>query len=250
VHQLRVAARTLRSAISTFRKAVADKDVERIKGELRWLARACDQARNLDVFAEGTVTPALKLDSPPRGLPELADAIDAGRDHARTEVVQAVGSARFRDFLIELAAWLQTGEWLSDERAERRAKPFAADALDARRRKLLKAGRRLDEATDAERHKVRIGAKKLRYAAEGFQSLFGRKAAGRFIDRLKDLQDELGALNDLATAEALLAELDLAPEAALAAGELVGRKSATKSRLIARAAEAVEKLADVEPFWR
>jgi inorganic triphosphatase YgiF len=250
VHQLRVAARTLRSELSTFKAVVADQEFEHVKGELRWIAKACDQARNLDVFADDTVAPAAGLSPPPAGLEALSPALDAAREHARADVSDAVASARFRDLLIEVTGWVETGDWTTGEAASQPARKFAAHALHRRRRNLLRDGRRLAHATDQERHQVRIDAKKLRYAAEGFESLFGRKAARRFIDRLKMLQDELGALNDLATAETLIPSLGLPPEAALAAGELVGRKACEKSDHIARAAKALKHLEEVEPFWR
>ena len=109
---------------------------------------------------------------------------------------------------------------------------------------------RLAALSDEERHQVRIDAKKLRYAAEGFQGLYGRKAADRFIKTLKALQDELGALNDIVTAETLMSRLGLTSEAAFAAGEVVGRKAADKQRHIKAAAKALDRLEAVQPFWR
>jgi CHAD domain-containing protein len=183
-------------------------------------------------------------------LASLTAAIEAARERARAEVAEAVASVRFRDLLIEVTGWVDTGEWLSHAPSGEPARPFAARALQSRRRKLMKDGRGLSKLSDHDRHQVRIDAKKLRYAAEGFQALFGRKAAGRFIKPLKALQDELGALNDVATAEALIVSLRLSPEAAFAAGELIGRKSADRDRHIARGAKALDALADVDPFWR
>lgn len=250
VHQLRVAARALRSALSTYREAVEDDDFGRIKGELRWLAKACDDARNLDVFADETLAWAGQLQPPPPSLPVLAAEIQAAREHAAADVAQVVASARFRDLLIEVTGWVDTGAWLSRPPSGEPAQPFADDALQGRRRKLLKDGRRLAALSDEERHQVRIDAKKLRYAAEGFQGLYGRKAADRFIKTLKALQDELGALNDIVTAETLMSRLGLTSEAAFAAGEVVGRKAADKQRHIKAAAKALDRLEAVQPFWR
>lgn len=250
VHQLRVAARALRSALSTYREAVEDGDFARVKSELRWLAKACDDARNLDVFAEETLTWAAGLEPPPPSLPALAAEIQAAREHAAADVAQVVASARFRDLLIAVTGWVDTGAWLSRPPSGEPARPFAAEALQDRRRKLLKDGRDLARLNDEERHKVRIDAKKLRYAAEGFQGLYARKAADRFIKALKGLQDELGALNDIVTAETLLGGLGLTSEAAFAAGELVGRKAADKQRHIKAAARALDRLEAAPPFWR
>ena len=121
--------------------------------------------------------------------------------------------------------------------------------LRKRRKKVLKDGRDLETLSDEDRHQVRIDAKKLRYAAEGFEGLFARKPARRFIDRLKALQDELGDLNDLATQEPMLAHLSLVPDAALAAGEIVGRKAAAKRKLLRRAAKALDRLEGAKTFW-
>lgn len=56
---------------------------------------------------------------------------------------------------------------------------------------------------DEHRHEARKDAKKLRYAAEFFRSLFSDKwdvrPYKRFIGAMEALQDELGALNDFAT---------------------------------------------------
>jgi triphosphatase len=249
VHQLRVAARALRSALSTFRKAVEDGGYESVQTELRWLAKACDDARNLHVFLADTVEPAAKLETRPRGLDALTSALEQARDKAHAEVALTVGSARFRELLIAVTGWVDTGAWWAGEVARSPARRFAARALDKRRRKLMKDGR-LQEATDEERHKARIDAKKLRYAAEGFEGVYGRKATHRFIERLKTLQEDLGALNDLVTAETLISSLELSPDAAFAAGELVGLKAAGKERHIEAAGEALKALKQAEPFWR
>jgi CHAD domain-containing protein len=250
LHQLRVGVRTLRSALSTFREAVEDKAFDGVKVELRWLAKACDEARNLDVFSEQLLAPALKAEPSDSGLAALAQAIQAARDHAAADVEQVVASARFRDLLIEVTGWLETGDWLANPSVRGPARPFAKRVLQARRRKLLKDGRELKRLDDVRRHKVRIDAKALRYAAEGFHGLFGRRATSRFVKALKAVQDELGALNDLVTAAALLTGLGLSAEAAFAGGELVGRGLAGKSRRIARAAKALDRLSETEAFWR
>jgi inorganic triphosphatase YgiF len=248
LHQLRVAARTLRSGLSTFKDVVADGAFEQVKTELRWLAKGCDQARNLDVFA-GEVDAAAKLDPPPRGLAALAEDVASARDTAYGDVVAAVCSTRFRDLLIEVTGWVDTGEWRGRAGAHAPAKPFAARELHKRRKELLEDGRDLEALGDEDRHKVRIDAKKLRYAAEGFEGLFARKPARRLIEALKALQDELGALNDLATQEAMLAGLPLRADAAFAAGELVGRKATRKDKHVAKAAKALERLENVKTFW-
>jgi CHAD domain-containing protein len=229
---------------------VADEDSARVNEELRWLAKACDLARNLDVFETDVLGAAEKSPAPPTGFAVLKAEIEALRERARADVAQAVASTRFRDLLIEVTGWVDTGAWLSRPPSAELARAFADEALQKRRRKLLKAGKDLAALDDAGRHKVRIQAKKLRYAAEGFQALYGRKATERFIAQLKGLQDELGELNDIVTGESLFIGLGLSSDAAFAAGELVGRRAAAdKPRHIAAAAKSIVRLAETEPFW-
>jgi len=252
-HQLRVAARRLRSAIATFGPLLSETEAEHIKAELRWLAHACDAARNLDVLAE-RVAEARARDPSAAGLAALAEVVEQARRAATEAAVAAVRSDRFRLLMIDATAWIETGAWLADDAGrdvrDQKATAFAAAALDRRRRKLRKLARRLDEVSDEARHEARIEAKKLRYAAETFASLFPEKATARFIGRLKDLQEELGALNDTATAEPVLAGLDLTPEAAAAARELLARQSKDRAAHIRRAVRAFESLEDAPRFWR
>jgi triphosphatase len=249
VHQIRVAARRLRSALATFRPVVEDPAYRPVKDELRWLAKSFDHARNLDVFATEVLEPAILMATPPAGLPALVTAVAEAREAARKAAGETAASMRFRTLMIDATGWVETGAWLTGEVAREPARAFAARTLDRRLGKLLKRGRKLAARDDEARHAVRIEAKKLRYAAEGFGGLWPEKKADRFIGRLKRLQDELGALNDIATAEPLLATLELSPEAAYAAGELEGLRLAKKPKLVAGAAKALDRLAQERPYW-
>jgi triphosphatase len=249
VHQLRVAARRLRSTLATFKAIVADDQFARLKDELKWLGKACDTARNLDVFCTETIAPAKQMDAPPKGLADLEKAVIDASAKARGAVVEAVSSERFRSLVIDAAAWVETGAWLANPAAAEPAKAFAAEVLGKRRRKLKTTGQDLVAADDVTRHRTRIEAKKLRYAAEGFANLFAAKAADRFIGRVKALQEVLGHLNDTATAETLIADLKLKPAAAFAAGELVGLRAADKAELVSKAARDLRRVAKAERFW-
>ena len=78
---------------------------------------------------------------------------------------------------------------------------------------MKKGGRHIEKLDDPARHQVRKAAKKLRYSAEFFAALFGRKREAarqkHFVAALNELQDQLGALNDLVTAREVLNRLGL-----------------------------------------
>ena len=183
------------------------------------------------------------------GLASLRGLIDAERGQARAEVVRTVSSARFRGLMIDTTEWVEIGPWLAEPRAGEPVKCFAREALKARRRKVLKLGRDIGQADDEALHALRIAAKKLRYAGDAFASLYRARRVETFIDPVKALQTKLGELNDLATAAPLIAALDLAPDAAFAAGELLGLRLAAKPRRVQRAAKSVARLAAARPFW-
>jgi CHAD domain-containing protein len=116
-------------------------------------------------------------------------------------------------------------------------------------RRLEKRGWHLDRASDAALHALRKEAKKLRYASEFFAGYFqGKKQRhrhARFVRSLEKLQDQLGSLNDLATAPLVLGELGLGDDPDAAAL----RDTAGRDRLISRAGRAYEKLVDARRFW-
>lgn len=242
IHQARVALRRLRSAFSIF-AAIVDDDVgRRLRDEVRWLATELGDARNLDVLSE-------------RALPAtLRDQLEAARRAAYGRVDAVLASPRTRTLILDLAQWIESGAWLAatDTREVRRqpAREFAEAAIDRFRRKVKKDGRHVAEVDDQARHKVRRDAKKLRYAADFFASLFegkhARRRYTRFVVMLEALQDQLGALNDLATAPHLLSRLGLMDE----------RDAATlfypdsKQALLDTAEEAYHAFVDAKHFWR
>jgi len=139
------------------------------------------------------------------------------------------------------------------------AEEFAADILDRIRRRIRKRGRRLERLDAEARHRVRIEGKKLRYGAEFFASLYtDRKAHKRhkaFVSAVSDLQDHLGALNDMATAHEVLASLategdGIPAQTLFAAGLAAGDGEAETRALLAKAADAHGDLVDLKPFWR
>lgn len=234
LHQARVALRRLRSALSIFRRVVADNRFEHVRGELRWLAATLGEARDLDVLLART---------------GRRDALGEARTAAYARVGQALGSVRARTLMLDLAEWLAVGAWRTapaDAAAVAQpAKAFARETLDRLRRRLKKRGKGLARVDDETRHEVRIDAKKLRYAAEFFAPLFPsdkrRRRAKRFIGAMQELQAHLGDLNDIATAPVVMERLGLAVEPA-PAGE--------RERLIDLAAAACDALMERKRFWR
>lgn len=242
LHQARVSIRRLRSAFSIFKPVLDDADDKRLREDLRWLASELGDARNLDVL--------LKRSKPG----PLHDRLETARAGAYAKVDEALSSTRARSMMLDLAEWTATGGWLrapdTQKLRDGSAHEFACAALGKQRRRIKKDGKDLAHSDDETRHELRKDAKKLRYAAEFFGSLFDRKRQKKrykkFVDALEELQDQLGLLNDLATAPDVFRALGLADDPEAAALMAKGNKS----KLIARAAEAHDTLVDTKPFWR
>lgn len=265
VHQMRVGVRRLRSAISLFKAMLADDRRDAVKAELEWLSGELNMARNLDVFIEHTFKPVAAKQADIRGLPALGDSLTGARDEAYARVAAAVGSMRFRALMLDTALWTQFGPWtlVSDpEQAARRARSIrktAADLLERRYRKIVKDGRRLDELAAEDRHRLRIGAKKLRYACDFFAALYKgdqTKAWAAFVREVANLQDALGALNDIATARQVADQIVGAkgpaardPWRAYAAGLAVGARQADAPEALKAAGKILRRLSKAEPFW-
>ncbi|WP_165190931.1 CHAD domain-containing protein [Caulobacter soli] len=276
VHKLRVAARRFRALLSTFKALAGDPAALHVKTELKWLADELGPARNLDVFiadvwrpaaeeqaeasqaADSDLQPDEAAQNEARALAAFGKALLAAQTDAYAKADAAVDSARFRVLAIEAAAWLEAGPWTTDKRLEKRrdkaATAFAAKALDKRRRRIRQDGRDLAALSPQERHELRIRGKKLRYAVEDLGALFPdhpRRLAG-FVEATRDLQDALGALNDLAVREALAREVALScddPEAAFAAGRLTAGGSDREAELLAEAQGAYVSFAEAKRFW-
>ena len=241
LHQARVAIRRLRSALTIFKPLLAEPDVVRFQGELRWLAGVLGEARNLDVLIEKTDEGALR------------DGIEAAQSKVHADVIEALQIHRVRGLLLDMAEWLTlgAGQVDADGQAVRQedAERFAARRLRKFYRRVAKGGRRMAKLDDEARHEIRKDAKKLRYASEFFAGLFVDKRRRRrhatFIDALADLQDDLGALNDLVSTPGILARHALADES----GALIG-DGKRKKALVRAAAAAHGELVDAKRFWR
>jgi CHAD domain-containing protein len=168
-------------------------------------------------------------------------------------------SPRYQRFLLTVGAWLggftksakTPGEAAESTGADLAA--FAAAVLQKRHRQLKKRGKSLSTLSPAERHAVRIAAKKLRYAAEFFSSLYPGKRTSKYLGALAAVQDALGVLNDAATAETLLKEIaateDLAarqhPE-----GIVLGWVQGTGHSRLAELERTWDAFKGRKPFWR
>jgi inorganic triphosphatase YgiF len=264
VHQMRVGVRRLRAAISLFAALLNDPQSKKIKVDLKWLTEELGPARELEVLVKRVVRPVTASKSQWEGVPKLSQQLVQRRSAAVARAQGAVESERFRLLTLEIAAWLEIGRWVeakADLVRDRSATPietFAAEQFSRRSRKIRNKSKSFAELDARHRHKLRIQAKKLRYAADFFGEVFSgkqpEKRREKFLAALEQVQSCLGDLNDIVVHEKIISAAGIkrrktSRKKAFAAGLLTGREDARLDPVMAAAEKALKKFARTKPFW-
>ena len=249
IHQMRVAARRLRSTLQSFPAIFPEPATEHLRTELKWLGGVLGAARDGEVLAEYM---RARLADVPAEL-VLGPVQARVRAHfapleadARSAVQQALDSPRYFAMLDELdrllddpprtaAAAEPAGEVLP--RAVARA--YRRTARRMRRVKRAPAG----AARDAALHEVRKAAKRARYAAEATQPVSGKQAY-RLAKRMMAVQTILGDQHDAVNAQEVARELGVR-------AYLAGENAFTFGLLHERAhQEALERQHEAQREWK
>jgi triphosphatase len=256
VHQMRVAVRRARSAFALF-PALPDNPAHANAAEgLKQLGRMLGPARDWDVFMTETAPPVEAALSEQPALHSLLRAGARRRNAARATLVAYLRSPEFHKLCLELACLAAADPPAAREPADQEPpdpenipplSEFAAGVLRRRWKKLLNAGRALDDLDVEALHDLRLKAKRLRYAAEFFAPLFPEKPTSRFIRRLAVLQDRLGLFNDTTVAEALLRDLNSNP--GYAAGLVLGFTASRGAHSRRQISAAWARFRRRDPFW-
>lgn len=244
LHEMRVGLRRLRAALSLLRRPLGDGEkLAWLSTETRDLAAPLGRARDLDVAVRGHADQL--TGSPRRKLLDL-------REGAYDEVLDVVSSDRWSDLGMHVDRFLRR---IHDEvPVDPPVVDAATEALDRRFVRVSQRGAHLGRSNAAERHRVRIDAKKLRYGSQFFASLYAGSSesvpsatsatpgrantpAEDFARSVAALQDSLGELRDVQTTRPLLESVGAtAPD--VDTTPLVERAIAAQADIVARG-----------PFW-
>jgi CHAD domain-containing protein len=247
VHQLRVGVRRLRTAIRFFRAALDAPVLDRLLEEAAWLFRSLGPLREYDVFLRDVLGPFAGQ----RGVAALERAVQDERAALLNDARKALASQRFVHLVRDLLAY--QGE-LSQRKHSLKLRGYARKKLDKR----LAQANALRDAVDSKdpvaQHALRKQLKKLRYACEFVCAAFPDRAAQRYLKRLETVQDALGALQDVAVAEHVLAAQLGHLDPRTVRSPLPGKIRALLDERSARATEALarawRKFERADPFWR
>jgi CHAD domain-containing protein len=241
VHQARVATRRLRSTLRAFSSLLEPDWTDRLRVELKWLAGLLGAVRDADVLLarlDGDLAGLSEADAArgPRLLRGLADR----RAADRARLLDGMREPRYTTLLDDLVAAAGSPALLPG--ADRPAAEALPPLVVKPWKRLAKAVRRAGpDPDDGELHKIRIRAKRVRYAAEAVVPVVG-KDAKRFAAAAEALQEVLGEQHDAVVAEEWLraAARSAGRAEALVAGQLIA----------AERAKAADGRAAWRPVWK
>jgi CHAD domain-containing protein len=220
VHQARVAIRRMRSDLRTFGAVLDRAWADGLREQLRWIGDTLSAARDADVVIarlsdDGTTLPQTDR----RRIDVILGPLREEREQAYRNVGAMLREPRYDDLLeaiVEAARAPVLGA-----RAEMPATDAARLILGPAWKSLRKAVRRRSRPpTDRELHRIRIKAKRERYAAEALAPAVGANAHA-LARAVEALQTVLGTQHDAATASAVVRRIGKSADASFVAGELL-----------------------------
>jgi CHAD domain-containing protein len=228
LHDFRVATRRSRALVRPC------SGVDELQRELRWLAGLLGPVRDLDVLIEHATALVAGLGSDREGGETILRALESRRSDVRRELLEGLDSRRYQDLLLHFREQLtQLGETDRD-----RLRSVAAREL----RRLERARSELPaDPPDADLHRIRIKAKRTRYAAE-LAARSGGKRLRRLAEAAKKVQDVIGVHQDAVVAEERIREVATGPSL-LAAGRLVEAERARRREVRAELPTLWKRLA-------
>lgn len=202
VHQMRVWARRATAAMSLYKELLPKRRRKWINAQLKAIRRAANDARDDDVFLQRLADDTQHA----AAVRPLLDKVRSHRQESQRPIVaiwkelfelnrfprrcvKLLRKVRLRDAAAD-AGPLRFGPW-----AARRIQP-ALDAFFAA------AGADLSDVNAL--HRFRIAGKKLRYAVELLAPAFDESLRTQAYPAMQNLQERLGKINDVASAQARL----------------------------------------------
>jgi len=216
LHQMRVATRRFRALLRTGHAFLDPEWVNLLRREVGWLGGILGTVRDYDVLLAdlhheiGTLSQKDQTT-----IQHLLGLLETQREMARTTMLEALRSPRFLMVLnqLEHAAYfpetIPTGVTLHE---------ISANQFKKLRRCVGKWDK---NCSNEDLHRIRIRAKRARYAAELAEHSVG-KPASQFIRQVKKFQDLLGSHQDAVMTEQRLREL-LRSSKSVRAGFSVGQ---------------------------
>ena len=258
VHKMRVATRRLRSALATFRPMLDRTVTDPLRDELKWIAGELGGARDAEVLRMRLLD---EIAREPEDLvfgpiaARIEEELRADHRKAHDALIEALNSDRYFRLLDQLDELVATPPWteLANDRADKVLTRLVRKSY-RRVQRLVSAGPPAHPAgaalgagagsasKDEWYHEIRKASKRMRYAAEAVQSVFGQDAKST-AEAAEALQEVLGEHQDSVVARSALRDLG-------ARIHLDGDNAFTIGRLHAlEQTRGDEAVAEFKPAW-
>jgi len=199
VHELRVATRRLRSALRDFAPILRKGAIKTVGRDLRNLADTLGTARDLDVGigALEKLRSKAKDEAVKEGIQKLIDEKRGERERAGLDLMAELGVSAIED--------LKERFYAAVEKATKRQKNKSQSlsfneagrkAVFENLQEFCALSKSLYKPFEVKRHhRLRISAKRLRYAVELFTACWGARMAP-FAEEIAEMQSFLGEVHD------------------------------------------------------
>ncbi|MDI9914982.1 CYTH and CHAD domain-containing protein [Rhodococcus sp. IEGM 1379] len=213
VHDFRVAARRIRSALQSY--AGDSPRIDSLIADLRWLGGKFGDARDVEVQWQRLVDRLDEIDIPEQEAvrARIDEYFSARGETALDNALGALDSERYLSLLEQLDAYI--GDLEFDTVGRRADKKVSGKELARTLRHLShKVGGRVDDVAkahsraerDERMHRARKGAKRMKYAIEVMEPS-SKRHAKRALEHFTHFQDVLGEHQDSVVAQHHLLEM-------------------------------------------
>lgn len=245
LHDVRIGVRNARAVLSQSKKILDKQTADDGRAGLTWLGHATNTARDIDVILASWeksphhTGPDDLLHLAPIRI-ELEQRLRAEQtllqsDHYNTRVNEFIQG--WRNSLHTAEPGPKGMDWDTEDAVNRH--------LTSLRDDVLRIGKSLSgKSPDADIHKLRRRAKRLRYYAENFSSVLDPEPTEEFLKQLRRVQDTLGTFQDVCihialVESALEAVMTTSPNGISAAAEnltnqLLESKATSKKKTLKR----------------
>lgn len=195
VHDMRVASRRFRSALRDFSPLFEKKPLKSLKKGIKVVANALGDVRDQDVAIEALQ--ALREKAPNEvikaGISFLTETRGTARSGAHARLLKLVTPEAMSAIQNKLGKALSSEGGPENSSAFR---VFGADAMERAHNRFLERGEKIyDPFDDNALHKLRLAAKRLRYALELFDDCWAGELKP-FAKYMSKLQSGLGQVHD------------------------------------------------------
>ena len=210
--QIRIGVRRIRVALNIFRPIIQKEIRTNFNREYRYFGNLLGDARNMDVFLDGTLAPDTKHKEFRKVSKELLRHGEDLRAEEYDIISREISGGHFERVSKLFEKWLQDNWSLKLGRSAKRVMsapiaPFVLTAIDEANIELMNRGADVEHLSASELHDLRKYIKRSRYHLRFFASLFHENKITEGFALLVQMQDCLGHINDVKEGMIILGRL-------------------------------------------